>query len=596
MNKTNDYRYILVAAIFMLSLSYFSFKNNAHLAKNVYTESVISEKKKEIAKSQKQKIIIEGFNNLSTDSSISEIVDSTKSMNDDLIVTIEFKDDFEPKTKRPSFDATLEEINTAIKERREEVKRHFAVTNQKNFLNLNIKDFKEAFISNYSPFVDVKFSVDSFARNDYSKLLEISQDDKVDTLYIKPSSTVYKEEMTSALPSVGLPTPSNIPNLGHNGLDIVVGVLEAGGIVDINHSNISGSNVVVRDEWYYIESVSEHAIRVTSIIGGNTGIARGAQILSVELSGDPKSEVEWMLDRNVNIINNSRSEKDEYKTGDYNSNSAYFDYIVRTNWVTVCASAGNAGNDSGWIGNPGLGFNVITVGASKDNKVLSDFSSFKENFSISKPTLVAPGYDISVPGFPDREVKDDKTYLINCGTSFSSPIVAGTIALLIDEFPHLKIFPECIISLLTASASKMSSIYSNFNASGLEDKVGAGKLNYERAREIIRNNFKFNNSENGQGVRATQKIYLKEGETIRISLAWLTNNNNQTDTDCVTDYDLQLVDSSGTYVSTSMSALNNIEIIDYKVSKTDTYSINVYQFGNKKNTITDFGSVYYSIL
>ncbi len=99
-----------------------------------------------------------------------------------------------------------------------------------------------------------------------------------------------------------------------------------------------------------------------------------------------------MLDKGCNIITNSWSETNETKTGNYKSNSAYFDYISRTNWCTICASAGNAGNDNGFVGNPGLGFNVITVGASYDNDTLRGSSSFKENFGISKPTLVAPGY------------------------------------------------------------------------------------------------------------------------------------------------------------------------------------------------------------
>ena len=66
-----------------------------------------------------------------------------------------------------------------------------------------------------------------------------------------------------------------------------------------------------------------------------------AKLLSVELSGNAVSEIDWMLDRNVNVINLSYG--NDNPTGNYDSNSAYMDYIVNTYKVTIVAAVGNNG-------------------------------------------------------------------------------------------------------------------------------------------------------------------------------------------------------------------------------------------------------------
>ncbi|CCZ85511.1 peptidase S8/S53 subtilisin kexin sedolisin [Firmicutes bacterium CAG:631] len=137
----------------------------------------------------------------------------------------------------------------------------------------------------------------------------------------------------------------------------MIGILDLG-IADEDHSNFNNIDLTVRNEWYYIETVTEHATTVASVIAK---MCPDAKLLSVELSGNAVSEIDWMLDRNVNIINMSFGEKNP--TGNYNSESAYVDYIVNTYKVTIISSSGNEGLDTGYITNPALGYNVITVGA-----------------------------------------------------------------------------------------------------------------------------------------------------------------------------------------------------------------------------------------
>ena len=603
MNKSKIINFVLlnVTALNASLSSTMNIKNSQ--LENLDSVEMIKQKEDE-QNNKTTSIVYEGFEGLTSNSTFEEASKEISKSNNDISLSLEFNSSYDGDTSRPDFDSDENEVDEIINQRRKEISDFYYNSNLENLSSLNIDNYENVFVSKYSPFVDINVDKDYFAENGTEMLSEMIENKDIETIYVREANKDdVSSNMESAFPSVGLPKPSDMNSFGYDGSGVTVGVLEAGGIVNVKHENISGSNVTTKG-WYFFETKSEHALRVVSILGANTGVARKAKILSAKLSGDPKAEVEWMLDRNVNIINNSWGETNESLTGVYKSNSAYFDYISRLNWVTICASAGNAGDKiykkTGkkieWVGNPGLGYNVITVGASYDNKTLRPSSSFKEAFSISKPTLVAPGYDISVPTLEDTIIIDGEKKLQNCGTSFSAPIVSGTIALLMQEFPKLKTYPELVISILTSSASRMSTSYNNFDSSGLEDKVGSGKLDYNKAKEAYKNSFTFCNSCcNGKRSVKKENVYLTKGKTAKISLAWIVDSNNQTNTNIVTDYDLYLRNSKGNIVKYSSSGGNNIELIEFDVMESDTYTIEVYQYGNKKGSRTDFGAVSYTI-
>ncbi len=556
----------------------------------IYSKEIIEQKRVESQVVQTEKVIFEFNDSITYNSSYEEIESALKSENGTQIrISLEVEDNFPFEDEKAPFDATMEEVDTLKKSRREKIVSHYSEANSNYLSRIEVPEEAEIFVSRYSPYIDIYLSMDEFMENEMLFYDQLTSIDFIEKVYISKDD-IYEKNINSAFTGVSLPHPSNIHTLSYDGSGVNVGVLEAGGIIDENLANFVGSSFIIRREWYYTEHVTTHANRVASIIGGNTGVARGATLQSVELSGDPKSEVEWLLDHNVDVINNSWGERDDLLTGNYKSNSAYFDHISRTSWVTVVASAGNNGSSDGWVGNPGLGYNVISVGASSDGTVLRDFSSYKENYSVSKPTLVAPGSDISVPNVPNTEIIDGNLVWINSGTSFSAPIVTGIIALLMEEWPYLKTNPEVIIAALTASSTKMSSTYNDYDTSGLEDKVGAGKIHYENARTAISNSMTFSNSNSTTGYKQTKQIYLTAGQKVKISLAWIVDNNNKTNHN-VTDYDLHLKNSSGTLVITSSSGGNNIELIEYSVPTSGHYTIGIYQCGEKKGSLVDFGCI-----
>lgn len=104
--------------------------------------------------------------------------------------------------------------------------------------------------------------------------------------------------------------------------------------------------------------------------------------------------------------------------------------------LVVCVSAGNNGPDPGSITSPGNSCKVITVGASDD--YLSGQTSprlYSGRGPVAcfhvKPEIVAPGSHIISCN------QLSQGYSVKTGTSMSTAIVSGAIALLLEQEPYL---------------------------------------------------------------------------------------------------------------------------------------------------------------
>lgn len=109
--------------------------------------------------------------------------------------------------------------------------------------------------------------------------------------------------------------------------------------------------------------------------------------------------------------------------------------------VVVCA-AGNRGPQKGTIASPGTSSKVITVGSCAQRMIHSStssicrFSSRGPVFSgESKPDLIAPGKDIV--SIYNNPLGVGSSYRSFTGTSVSSSIVTGAVALLLERQPEL---------------------------------------------------------------------------------------------------------------------------------------------------------------
>ena len=413
--------------------------------------------------------------------------------------------------------------NKSVAQQRSEIfaqgKAYHTQKNQQIINQIDTDDMDGLYISTYSPYFTYESTLQEITANNYEQLNDLASYSYIEKIYVSPEYEYEPMLEEGALEAIEVWDYIDMGTL--TGEDVVIGVLEPG-IVDKNHSNFDNIDLTVRNEWYYIETVREHTTMVASVIAK---MCPDAKLLSVEIFGNAVSEIDWMLDRNVNVINMSFGE--ENPTGNYSSDSAYMDYIVNTYKITIVASVGNNGEDTGYVGNPALGYNVIGVGASSVvNPNVVYFSAYKEINGPDKPNILAPGISINIEPF-----------YYQSGTSISAPIVTSCVALLMEERTDLTIHPEYVLALMMNNGDRSD----EGNTIGLDDSAGAGRINFESMMTYINNIIPITNNSNSVYLTRTFNVVLLHNQTIRATAAWLSKaNGNANGTSC-TDYDLALI-------------------------------------------------------
>lgn len=116
--------------------------------------------------------------------------------------------------------------------------------------------------------------------------------------------------------------------------------------------------------------------------------------------------------------------------------------------VTVVVAAGNSGPQPSTITSPGVSSKIITVGAVDDKRTpdiyddtIADFSSRGPVGMRIKPDIVAPGVKV-VSVNTDKEYESGQRNILSpvpyttmSGTSVATPIVSGSVALLLEKNP-----------------------------------------------------------------------------------------------------------------------------------------------------------------
>lgn len=562
-------------SILLVCLFTFGFSSNR--VSSTLENIAISEYKEKINSQyniDQSKVRFEGIDTISSESN-SEIAEAFNSENTYTKLVIHLNNSFEDSFERPTDDIPMETAKRILKEQRANVKEYYTRTNNNYLQELGLDNLDVTYMADeYAPFIIAEFN-NEITEEDIEYIYDLSEQDFIKTIYIK-SDVQVEQELTTAINAVD--ATSIITNPSTNGNGVVVGILDVG-IVDVNNSNFNNTNVKARKVWYYPETVSEHATMVASVA---LGMAPGASILSVEVSGYPDGEIGWMLDNEVNVVNMSYAYTNTKDYGYYTSESAYIDSIARDNWVSFVGSAGNEGEKDGYV-TPPNGYNMLTVGACSNSGVLSPFSSYKENFNINFPNIVAPGNSFSIPTFSGY----------HSGTSFAAPMTTGAIAVLMQKSPLLMTYPERVLSIIMASTQRLSAYATSC---GFSDRVGTGMLNLRNALSTLNTTHSFSvDSDNVGSYISSGHVYLEKGQRIRIAFASLVNNNGNNDTSLITDYDLYLFDSSDNTVACNIGPHNN-EFIDYLATSSGTYTIKIKQFGAKKTTKTDFCSYTYFII
>lgn len=201
-----------------------------------------------------------------------------------------------------------------------------------------------------------------------------------------------------------------------------------------------------------------HGTHVAGIIAGNgyssrglyVGIAPEANILGIKaLNNKGSGNMSDIIEAIEYVIKT----KDEYDTKILNlsfgapSNNSYLKDPLckavreaKNAGLIVVAAAGNSGPEARTIVSPGISPDVITVGAVDDKRTIDPSDDEIARFSsrgptsegLIKPDVVAPGVNINSLSHIEKD-----GYISMSGTSMATPLISGSIALLLNKYGSL---------------------------------------------------------------------------------------------------------------------------------------------------------------
>lgn len=224
---------------------------------------------------------------------------------------------------------------------------------------------------------------------------------------------------------------------GLTGAGIKVGVVDTG--VQVDHPMFAGKIVAGKNflggdtqDPDDLSSTHYHGTMVTSLIAGNYmnhnlyGVAPDVEIVYAKSManvgiGTPTwiaNGINYCVEQGCDIINCSIGGADEP------IKKEAFDNAIAQGIIVVCASGNSATDDEepNKPKYPAAYDDAVSVGAIDINYSMADFSTYNNFVDI-----VAPGYSVygAYPG---------NAYVSASGTSFSTPLISGTLALLKQKF------------------------------------------------------------------------------------------------------------------------------------------------------------------
>ncbi|MBQ8626553.1 MAG: S8 family serine peptidase [Agathobacter sp.] len=383
------------------------------------------------------------------------------------------------------FDETEsdEYVQTYIEAEREAAVEMYSASNS-SFVaeNFMARDMSVTYVSKYSPCIFADLSVTKIAEL-------IKQSDVVCIEYWDDGEIVseggYRElsdaEIKEHIEVIRSDEATDI--YGATGEGIKIGQIEPGcSAYDAVISTDKYDNVLVQGEYDYH---ADNVYKIMSMVAPDAmyyGVGMYDSSTSA-IPGNFYERVEWLLDQGVNIINMSAGYVGESVVNQYTARARWVDHIAYNHDVHFVISSGNTMHLTGvqevlqGVSCPGMAYNVITVGntysTAEEKYLIHESSSYNHNGDSSttyKPDIVAPGTYYNEDGTVDE---------YSSGTSFSAPLVTGTIALMCEYRPALKTKQHIVKAILAATTSK--SIYRYVTTNSNFEIYGTGMLDARSA-------------------------------------------------------------------------------------------------------------------
>jgi subtilisin family serine protease len=260
--------------------------------------------------------------------------------------------------------------------------------------------------------------------------------------YVEKDGLV-QAQLDQAVPQIGA---NQVWDLGYNGSGVKVAIVDSG--IDGDHPDLNGGKIVAWADFVNGQNATPyddygHGTHCAGIAAGTgsasdglyTGVAPGASLMDAKVLNETGSGyfsdlvkgIEWAVANNAQVISLSLGAYPHNQTLDDAVDSAIEQGVI------VVVAAGNYGEyGSGYITCPGDDPNAITVGAVYDNDTIAPFSSTGLTYDGHvKPDIIAPGvWIISAKAGGNSHTG---YYMTKSGTSMATPMIAGTVALMLQK-------------------------------------------------------------------------------------------------------------------------------------------------------------------
>ena len=306
--------------------------------------------------------------------------------------------------------------------------------------------------------------------------------------FVEPNKQMFFQLNESRV-LIGVPDMEDAGYGGFGNGNLKIAVVDSG--IDLGHemfTTVTGKINATQDfaGTGTIEDTVNHGSRVAGVAGGApplsvsyVGMAQSSRLLIAKVAdqfggvdtADVIEAFDWAIANNASVITMS--------IGSTSRSDSLLEAIQRARnaGIIVVVSAGNCGPgcpNTGFCGDyrgvlwPAAAPEVIAVGATDKQDNLWCGSGQGPIEGVIKPDIVAPGVDVTTSSAGG-------SYTSSTGTSFSTPHVAGALALLKDKLPSLT--PDQARRALEYTSNDLGSL-------GKDNLYGWGRINVSRFTKL----------------------------------------------------------------------------------------------------------------